>query len=85
MNIGQIWANDKSRIEGCSGSNLLEDYPTEQRWQQAMPDTGLTGQSVAQDFTRTFTDFYLSDKTFLGTGRNGDDTADKACASGACC
>ena len=72
-------------IEECSGHNLLEGYPKVQRWQQALLDTGLARQSVAQDFTWAFTNFYLSEKTFLGTGRNCGDTADKACASGGCC
>lgn len=66
--------------------DLLQGYPKVQAWQKALLATGLAEKSVAADFEQKFTDFYLSDETFLGSGSDQCMTlADDACRSGSCC
>lgn len=76
-------------IEKYSGYDFLTDYPKVKAWQAALLKTGLAEKSVAKDFDKAFSDFYLSDKTFLGTGKSctcqeGEDS-DSLCASSSCC
>jgi len=47
--------------------------------------SGFAEKSVAEDFEDAFTDFYLSDKTFLGGGEDCKHTLDAKCSSGTCC
>ncbi len=73
-------------IERHTGYDFLAGYPLVKKWQSHLMDTGLAEKSVADDFESAFTDFYLSDATFLG---NGDatccDQAGKRRSDGRCC
>jgi len=65
--------------------DFLTGYPKVKLWQSALMSSGLAEKSVAEDFEKVFTDFYLSDKTFLGGGGDFNHTLDANCRSGACC
>lgn len=56
-------------IESYTGYDFIEHFPKVKAWQSALLNTGLANKSVAEDFENAFTDFYLSDKTFLGSSR----------------
>ena len=53
-------------IEIHTGYDFLAPYPRLGEWRRAMLETGLAEASVTDDFERVFTDFYLSDETYLG-------------------
>ena len=53
-------------IEQHSGYDFLASYPKLKKWRAALLDTGLAEKSVPQEFDAVFTDFYLSEETFLG-------------------
>lgn len=53
--------------------DMLDGFPRVQQWQQALLATGLAEKSVADDFEAAFTDFYLSDQTYLGKGEDCTD------------
>lgn len=72
-------------ITAHSYYDFLERFPKVKAWQTALLNTGLAAKSVAEDFEQTFTDFYLSDSTYLGKGEDCAATADGQCASGSCC
>ncbi len=76
-------------IQRHTGYDLLKGFPKVQAWQTAVMKTGLAEASVAADFEPAFTDFYLSDQTWLGNQNKcdptGNNSADSACASGTCC
>lgn len=55
-------------VKDHSGYDFLADYPRVSAWQSALAGTGLYAKSVAGDFKDAFSDFYLSDRTFLGRG-----------------
>jgi len=73
-------------IERHTGYDFLAGYPLVKKWQSRLMETGLAEKSVADDFESAFTDFYLSDSTFLG---NGDatccDRIKKRCGNSNCC
>ncbi|MCK0069356.1 glutathione S-transferase family protein [Kordiimonas laminariae] len=66
-----------------TGYDFLAGYSKVQAWREALMKTGLAEKSVAEDFEQSFTDFYLSDKTFLGTGGNCAVPRNEPC--GPCC
>lgn len=72
-------------IEQHTGYDFLTEFPNVKLWQSTIMETGLAEKSVAVDFEKAFTDFYLSDETFLGCGQSCGSSADSACSSGACC
>jgi len=73
-------------IEKHTGYDFLAGYPKLKKWQQQVLSTGLAEKSVAEDFEQAFTDFYLSNQTFLGNKKDVcNDNIDQACASGSCC
>ena len=72
-------------IREHTGFDFVSDFPKVKAWQTAVNQTGLMQKSVANDFESKFTAFYLSDATFLGSGKNGDAAADAACAKSTCC
>jgi len=82
-------------IRRHSGFDMLEGFSKVQAWQASLLDTGLAEQSVSEDFETVFTEFYLSDKTYLGQlskGQSGEvaglacgSNKDDACNSSACC
>lgn len=51
--------------------DFLADFPKAKAWQTALMTSGLAEQSVALDFEEAFTDFYLSEETYLGQGTDG--------------
>jgi len=66
--------------------DLLQGFPKVQAWQKALLATGLAEKSVSGDFEERFTDFYLSDQTWLGSCSDQCVTlTDDACRSGSCC
>ena len=66
--------------------DFLADYPKLKNWQQNLLSTGLAERSVSEDFESRFTDFYLSEETFLGKGSDVcSSQADQACSTASCC
>ncbi|MGC3940731.1 glutathione S-transferase family protein [Roseobacter sp. EG26] len=55
-------------IEQQSGYDFLGGRPKLKTWQTNIMQSGLPAKSVAPDFVADFSDFYLSDQTFLGRG-----------------
>ncbi len=47
--------------------DFIQAYPKVKEWQSALLDTGLAEKSVSSDFTQRFTDFYLSQSSYLGS------------------
>lgn len=72
-------------IEQNTCHDMLAKWPNVKRWQQALLNTNLAAQSVANDFEQTFTNFYLSNETYLGNNANCDVSAQKHCAQQDCC
>lgn len=71
-------------IHKFSGYDFLKGFPKVQAWQAALVNSGLAAKSVSDDFEQVFSDFYLSDKTYLGGGGDcTDETSPKQ--SGGCC
>ncbi len=63
-------------VKAWSGVDYLEDHPVLQNWQAEIMATGVPEQSVPEDFTERFTNFYLAESTHLGQltrGRRGND------------
>tara|TARA_B100000446_G_scaffold134938_1_gene127165 strand:+ start:2543 stop:3241 length:699 start_codon:yes stop_codon:yes gene_type:complete len=71
-------------IQRHSGHDLLEGFPKLQLWQQSLLKTGLAETSVSSDFEARFTEFYLSDKTYLGNPERVESAPD-LCANDRCC
>lgn len=69
-----------------SGHDFLGERPRLKAWQETLLKDGLAEKSVAPDFKEAFSNFYLSDQTFLG---RGEDVASccfsETCATDACC
>lgn len=73
-------------IETGSGFDFLDGYPKVKAWQTALMETGIAEKSVAEDFDEAFNGFYLSDETFLGTGKcNKDIPGGGGCGDDSCC
>ncbi len=73
-------------IERHTGYDFLAGYPLVKKWQGHLMDTGLAEKSVADDFESAFTNFYLSDSTFLGNGNaTCCDKTEKRCGNVSCC
>jgi len=53
-------------IEQCAGYDFLDGFPRTKLWQQACLATGLPDKSVSGDFVEKFSNFYLSESTWLG-------------------
>ena len=53
-------------IERCSGYDFLAESPKVKTWQQAWLATGLPEKTVSEDFIEKFSNFYLSENTYLG-------------------
>ncbi len=60
-------------IKRHSGHDFLEHYTKLQAWQHALGETGLYEKSVSEDFDDRFSEFYLSERTFLGRGAKFDE------------
>ena len=74
-------------IEKHSDYDFIGNRPKLKLWQQNLLATGLAEKSVAPDFEKAFTTFYLSDQTYLGRGMQDANcnNADQACGNGSCC
>ncbi|MEX3010802.1 glutathione S-transferase family protein [Hoeflea sp. TYP-13] len=73
-------------IEQRTGYDFIGDRPKLKKWQKKLMETGLAERSVASDFEEAFSEFYLSDKTYLGRGSRVDNCCfSEACATDACC
>jgi len=70
-------------IRRHSGFDMLDGFPKVQAWQAALLETGIAEKSVSEDFETVFTDFYLSDETYLGQLTKGlpEDVSGSACRS----
>lgn len=62
-----------SIIKKRIGFDFFDDFPKVQSWQTAVLKTGVPTKSVSEDFEEAFSNFYLSDRTFLGRGANFDE------------
>lgn len=58
-------------VEQRAGYDFLAEFPKVKAWQQNLLTTGLPENSVAEDFVEKFTNFYLSDETYLGHPEQG--------------
>ena len=75
-----------SIIEKHACYDFLAKYPKVKTWQSNLLNTELAEKSVAADFEDAFSDFYLSDKTYLGSGKNCSvSISDTECATSSCC
>lgn len=73
-------------ISRHTGYDFIGNRPKLKTWQQAVLNTGLAEKSVAPEFEEAFTDFYLSEETYLGRGCDATGAAgDRACNNGTCC
>lgn len=73
-------------VEKHSGYDFLGNRPKLKAWQKQLLATGLAQKSVAPDFVEAFSNFYLSDQTYLGRGGDvGNRCFSGACATDACC
>jgi glutathione S-transferase len=71
-NVDLAWLPllDRARIiTKHTGYDFLRGFPKVKVWQQTLDQTGLPAKSVAEDFEEAFTGFYLSEQTYLGTGK----------------
>lgn len=69
-------------VESKTCIDMLEGFPKMKLWQKTLSNSGLVERSVAEDFELVFSNFYLSEKTFLG---NGEDSKSTAGCSTNCC
>lgn len=74
-------------VEKHSGYDMLASYPKVKAWQKSLMATGIPQKSVPDDFDGKFSDFYLSDRTWLGRGANINEVATSAAeaSGGGCC
>jgi glutathione S-transferase len=72
-------------IEQRTGYDFVADFPKVKAWQSSMMETGLAEKSVSEDFEDAFAGFYLSDKTFLGSGKNCSNPDGGCGTSSSCC
>ena len=55
-------------IERHTGYDFIDGFPKVKAWQLSAMETGLAEKSVSEDFEDAFANFYLSEKTLLGSG-----------------
>lgn len=72
-------------IERRTGYDFVADYPKVKAWQSSIMKTGLAEKSVSEDFEDAFARFYLSDKTFLGSGKNCTNDSGGCGTNNSCC
>lgn len=71
-------------IRNHTGYDLLDGHPKVQAWQAEMMKTGLAEKSVPNDFEKAFTNFYLSDQTYLGGRRVPQENSSCKAPTGCC-
>ncbi|MCR9135884.1 MAG: glutathione S-transferase family protein [Alphaproteobacteria bacterium] len=73
-------------VEKHSGYDFLGNRPKLKAWQHILLSDDLAEKSVAPDFEESFSNFYLSDQTYLGRGGRVENCCfSEACATDACC
>jgi len=76
-------------IEENTGYDFIDGFPKVKAWQQAILATGLAKKSVAGDFMKKFSNFYLSKDTYLGKVKLGNESLEQtnSCytAQAGCC
>ncbi len=73
-------------VEKHSGYDFLGDRPKLKAWQHKLLSGDLAEKSVASDFKQAFSDFYLSDETYLGRGESvGNCHLGDASPTDSCC
>jgi len=72
-------------IKRRTGYDFVADYPKVKAWQSAVLDIGLAEKSVSEDFEDAFAEAYLSDKTFLGSGKDCSNIDGGCGTSSSCC
>lgn len=69
-----------------SGYDFIAGFPKVKAWQKALLETGLAEKSVPEDFIARFSEFYLSEETYLGCMAMGKDPAKAVrCAENSSC
>ena len=56
-----------------TGYDFLAGFPKVKAWKDALMETGLPEKTVSEDFIEAFSNFYLSEKTFLGRNKRDSD------------
>lgn len=74
-------------VEQHSGFDFLANYPKVKAWQTTIAKTGIAEKSVPTDFNEAFSEFYLTERTFLGRGANFDEAPIEfaRATAGGCC
>ncbi|WP_108819704.1 glutathione S-transferase family protein [Pseudovibrio sp. Alg231-02] len=72
-------------IKRHAGYDFVKDFPAVKAWQKRLLETGLAEKSVSEDFEKLFAEFYLSDQTYLGSGKCCDTPKVDVCKTSACC
>ncbi len=72
-------------IQERTGFDLFANKPKVQAWQNALAETGLYEASVDDDFELVFSNFYLSDETYLGKGMICCQSDKTECKAHSCC
>ncbi|MEM8985916.1 MAG: glutathione S-transferase family protein [Pseudomonadota bacterium] len=73
-------------IKRHTGYDFIGVRPKLKQWQTNILNLDIAQKSVTPDFEKTFTDFYLSDQTYLGRGEAIDGCSfSKACVTDNCC
>jgi len=68
-------------IEKHTKYDFLDNFPKVKHWQTSLMNTGLAEKSVSEDFEREFSNYYLSDSTYLGKGEDCSDVGSGVCGS----
>jgi len=87
-NVDMAWLpllHRAALIEKHTCYDFIRGLPKVKAWQSALLNTGLAEKSVSEDFELRFTDFYLSESTYLGNPDANSHAADASCNSGTCC
>lgn len=75
-----------SIVEKHSGYDFIGNRPKLKKWQTAILKSDLAEKSVAPDFVEAFSNFYLSDQTFLGRDENVENCRfSEECVTDSCC
>ena len=73
-------------VEKHSGFDFLGDRPKLKAWQKKLLSGDLAEKSVSADFKQAFSDFYLSDETYLGRGESvGNCQLSETSPTDSCC
>ncbi|SES82674.1 glutathione S-transferase family protein [Thalassotalea agarivorans] len=74
-------------VEQHSGLDFFAQFPRVKAWQQALMATQLPESTVSDDFVEKFSNFYLSENTYLGRKlEQSCAPAEKsACSTSSCC